>query len=526
MSIKRLFAFLIVFVLTLSVLSYSEDKNRVVIAEGDLIKLFEYDPAGKKFDMIWESAETGTAIKSPSFGINGMVLKDIDKDGKNELVAIDQFGIFIWGKNGKVPVYYNLRNGVARSSNSYVLPIDLDNDGVFEFVTQRKRGIRSMVRQIGAWKIQGAELAKVSEIELPGGTSWSLRIGDCDNDKSVDILTSGALIHVLGWEETTGFIEKARFPNNSNLVDVVRVADVDGNGTNEILASGNSGCFSIYSAREIWDSDKYDYPVVYQSTKLVEGAGHYTQGLDVADIDGDGKNEVLVGVTARRGEENDNIFVYDCDWGDTVRTRTNSMTLKKVFSMKLESSSIPGFTAGDLDNDGSDEIIYNNKYVLKFTRDSENQLQCTVLATLVERGSASLIGSFQPIGEDLTNAARIIPQNLFIDLKDNEIIESGQDYKIWVKVISPWKEAKNVLVRLESEMEKLKVLSGDFQIPVMEIGQTYDNRTAPFLISPEGITEGTYFSLRVEVSTEEGYQVLQSYTMGRSSDEANFFFSA
>ena len=54
-------------------------------------------------------------------------------------------------------------------------------------------------RYIEAWKFHGAELSLLSKIELPGGTSWSLREGDCDNDEISDILTSGALIHVLGW---------------------------------------------------------------------------------------------------------------------------------------------------------------------------------------------------------------------------------------------------------------------------------------------------------------------------------------
>lgn len=526
MLLKRSLIVLIVLVFCLSIPCFSQTKNRVVIAEGDVIKLFEYDPAEKKFNMIWESAETGTAIKSSSVGIVGMELKDLDKDGKNELVAIDQFGIFVWGKNGKMPVYYNLKNAVEPTSWSYVLPVDLDSDGFFEFVTQRESGVNVYKRTIAAWKVKMNELVNISEIELPGNTSWSLRAGDCDNDKTMDILSSGHFIHVLGWEETAGFFEKARFINNSQMVDVVQIADVDGNGTNEILASGNSGCFSVYSARKIQSADKYYYPVIYQSTKLVEGSGHYTQGLAVADIDGNGKNELLVGVSASGGGEHDDIFVYDYISGQSIRKSTDSMTLKKVFSMKLESSSIPGFVAGDLDNDGSDEIIYNNKYVLKFTRDSENQLHCTVLATLVDQGSASLIGPFQPTGEDITDSTRIVPQNLFIDLKDDEIIESGKNYKIWVKVNSPWKEAKNVLVRLESEMEKINVLQNEFQLPVMQAGKTYDNRNEPFLITPDRITAPTDFSLRVKISTEDGYMVSQSFNVCRSSNEANFHFSA
>lgn len=524
MVLKRSTILVVILILSLSIPSYSQTKNRVVIATGDKINLFEFNADTKKFDLVWESLETGSGINKWTPGIRGMELKDIDDDGKNELVAIDQFGLFVWGKNGRLPSYYNLRNAAFQSSYSYVVPLDLDGDNKDEFVTQRSEHFWGSGRKISTWKIKGNEFVKISEIELPGSTSWSLRSGDCDNDTTMDILTSSNFIHVLGWDEVEGFIEKNRFPNISNLVDVVHIADVDGDGTNEIVASGNSGCFTVYKARKQRDG-KLSYPVVFQSERLVEGSFHSTQGLEIADIDGDGDNEVLVGVTSRPNQKNDNIFVYEYTGGE-VHPGLTYMKLSKTFSMPLESSGIPGFYIGDADNDGQNEVIYNGKYVLKFVRDSENRLQCSTLATFGDRGTTALVGVFEPEGQEDSPASRIVPHDLYMDLKSGDTIESGKTYKFWVKVNSPWTEAQNVRVELESLTENIKVENGRVLFPLMDAGEIYDNENDPFLVMPGEITEETQFELQVKISAENGYQMTQNYSMVRSSIKENIMLEA
>ncbi|MFC2160964.1 FG-GAP repeat domain-containing protein [Acidobacteriota bacterium] len=523
MSIKRLSAVFIVIVFCMSIPCFSQTKNRVVIADGDKIKLFEFNVDTKEFDLVWKSLETGSGIKEGTRGIRGMALKDTDNDGKNELVAIDQFGLFVWGKNGRIPIYYNLKNAISQNNNSYVIPMDLDGDNIDEYITQRTPRI-GPGRKITAWQVNGSELKKISEIELPGGMSWSLRSGDCDNDTTMDILTSSNLIHVLGWDEAEVFFEKTSFPNISNLVDVVHIADVDGDGTNEIVASGNSGCFTVYKARKQRDG-KFTYPVVYQSEQLVEERGHFTQGLEIADIDGDGDKEVLVGVTSRPNEKSDNIFVYEYAGGE-VTPGVTYMKLDKTFSMPLEGSDIPGFYIGDADNDGLNEVIYNGKYVLKFSRDTENNLECTILATLGDMRTSALVGPFEPKGQENIHASRIVPQYLYMDLKSGDTIESGKTYKFWIKLNSPWSEAQNVRISLESLTDKINVKNREIVFPQMDAGKIYDNESDPFLVTPEDISQETQFELKVNITGENEYYLTQNYSMVRSSIKGNIMLEA
>ena len=499
-------------------------KNRIVIAEGDIIKLFEFNTETSIFDLIWESAETGTGIKSRTSGIVGITLEDLDGDGKNELLAIDQFGIFIWGNTGKIPQYYNLKNAVSQRNTSYIVPIKLDEDGGYEFVIQRSFNFRK--RKIEAFKLDGLNLINIAEIELPGGLSWSLRTGDCDNDEKEDIITSAEFIHVLGWKEANGFIEKARFSHNSNLVDMVRIADIDGDGNNEILASGNSGCFTVYSIRKSRKTGEITYPVIFHSEDL-EG---YTQGLETADLDGDGKKEILIGVTdkVKRGgpKENNNIVIFELKEAYISPGGMAKLSLEKALAMPLESSSIPGFAAGDIDGDGKDEAVFNNKYVLDFKRNDEGHFEAEILTTFAVHGSACVIGQFEPEGNDQPTSKRIIPQNFCIGLNRGDMIESGNSYKLWTKVISPWNAAKNVIIRLESETENIEIKNDEFALSQMEAGTVYDNSEFPFMVFVGDITADKDFRLKLLITTEDGYLLSQSYNQARSMDGANLIFNA
>jgi|GEM_PF-3505467 len=521
MIFKRLALIGIIALALLSIFAFpAQTKNRIAVSDTDKVVLYEYNPATKTFDIVWESAASGVGRTTGFLGIRDLALKDVDRDGKNELVAIDQFGIFVWGKNGKYPLYYNLKSGSFHRF-AYILPMDLDKDGTFEFLTQRSWD--NLNRKIEAWKFQNSEAVQISEIELPDGASWSLRSGDCDNDKTEDILTSARFIRVLGWDKAKGFFEKASFPNVSSLVDVVRVADVDGDGQNEIVASGNGGCFTIYKARmKSFKATDFDYPVIFQSDYL----GGYTQGLQIADIDGDGKNEILVGAVSPPKSKQDNIFVFEKRPGAAPGGPWEGrafLSFDKTFSMPLESSGIPGFFVGDADNDGRNEVIYNGRHVLKFSRDADGRLQCATLVALEGRKSGSMvaIGPFEPEGKDNPQGQRIISQNLITDLKAGDRIESRTEYRFWALLNSPWTDARNVRVRLISHSDDIKVLQGEALVPRIEAGIAADTKGTPFIIRPEDLKEMKPFELGLEITADGGYRLLQSFHLARNVQNRN-----
>lgn len=110
-------------------------KHRVVVEEGERFKAYEYASDSRTFRLVWESSPVGSGAK-PHPDINA-VLRDLDGDGRNELIATDRYGIFVWGQTGINPVYYSYDSLPRRNSQAFVLPIDWDRDGIFEFVSQR-----------------------------------------------------------------------------------------------------------------------------------------------------------------------------------------------------------------------------------------------------------------------------------------------------------------------------------------------------------------------------------------------------
>jgi hypothetical protein len=476
-------------------------KNRVIISEGNKLKAFEFNPVTSKFDQVWESANTGIAEKMG--GIKAPVLTDLDRDGKNELIAIDPMGIMIFGKTGKYPQYYNFDSSMFGRSDSQILPIDIDGDSVVEFITQGLWQDYGSQRLITIWKPSQNRLHKLSEIPLQGDISWSLAYADCDNDNISELLSASTLISIMKWDASKGLTVQASFANASSLVDVIRVADANNDGRNEIVASGNSGAFSIHTARSL-NGVTY-YPVAYQSEQFGgEGpSAAYTQGLLVTDIDGDGKNEVLVGLT---GKQVENILVFEIERG----SNPSRMRFRKIFGMPHDSSQILGFVAGDVDNDGKTEVIYNSKYVLKFSRDASDNLKCQVLAKITDYGIGAVVGTFEPTGADTVPGPRAILGRINVELPEDGHVFSGGKYKCWLNVTGVWADFKNVQITLESENKEIKIEKKAFRIDSIKQGQVLDNKEQPFVIRAEKVDNPTRINLRARLTAEGGFQVTRT----------------
>jgi len=488
MFLKCSAAVSIVLVLSLSIPSFaSQTKNRVAVSEADRIKLYEFNSSSLEFDLVWESADIRLNSRMGS-RMWDLHIVDIDNDNKCELIAVDQYGIFIWGKNGKYPQYFPLQGTLFNSRYNYISAVDIDGDSRMELITQRKNG--EGIRRISVWKIESNRLVPLDEIDLPGAISWSLRHGDFDGDGKSEILTSSNLIHILGWKDGEGLIIEAEIPNLAQLIDVVRPADIDGDGIDEIIASGNSGCFSAYKHRKIHDRDFY--PLYFQSLPEPGKRLVFSQGLHFSDIDGDGTKEILVGLTSRRGEKSDNILIYK----GQIRFEGPvgaAFQFKKVFSMPHESSGIPGFVIGDVNNDGQNEVIYNKKFVLKFNKDADGNMISESMGEISQRASGVAIGPFYPSGEDNPNGLRLIPTSVTIDMAEGEFIESEETYQIRVKLKSSWHDVSHIRISLESDTDAAEIEPKFLSIDSIDAGQEVENTKQPFILRTKSIEKLTLF---------------------------------
>lgn len=518
MFLKRSVAILILFFLALSIPSISsQTKNRVAVSEAGRIKLFEYNDSNQKFDIVWESADISLNSRMGT-SMRDLHIVDINDDGNPELVGIDQYGIFIWGKNGKYPQYFPLQGLMITSRNNYISFVDIDGDSKKEILTQQMRRAREK-RLITVWKIDSNQLFPQNEIELPGTASWSLRHGDFDGDGETEILTSANLIHILGWKDGEGLVIEAEIANVAQLVDVARPADINGDGVDEIIASGSSGCFSVYKHRKIHGMDYY--PLYFQSLIMPRDMHSNSQGLHFADIVGDGAKEILIGMTSRKSENDDNILVYKKLQSSSQRG--SAFQFEKVFSMPQMFSNIPGFVIGDLDNDGQNEVIYNNRFVLKFHNDVDGKMSCESMREISQRANSAAIGPFYPSGEDKPDGLRLNPMAVAVDLKGGEFIESNKAYEITVKLKSSWHDVRQICVGLESESDAVEIEPGSVSFDAINAGQEVENTEQPFVLRTKYVGKQTPFELKLVIETESGFRMEQKGMSLQSKSNNSIF---
>jgi hypothetical protein len=445
-----------------------------------------------------------------------MAVADWDLDGLNDLAVIDRLGFGILGDN---PSYFPFP--IAAIGDSQLLVKDLDGDGQVELITQREFERSSpfrTVRVLTVWRRSGSGLERLWEVELPGG-SYVLLHEDVDNDGEGELLSASDAIQVfhqipgrLEWEVGTEIPFVGQYPYGSfALIDVVRVADVDADGLNEILATGNSGRLTIYKHFERYGISRY--PVLWQSSMLVgeeltartpdSPPRSLSQGLGVWDVDCDGGAEALVGTMefgvhpdGLRGIGRILLFEYRQD-GSFETTWTSPWT---------GSAGIPALYPLDLNGDGCAEFIHNGEHIYSRSESSDG---FEVIRSFANRSGEVAIGNLGDLRFP-TDAVRIVPVGWSMPrlLDPNTEVEGTVSFK------SVWASAEDVSVRLVSDHPAVTVLeaggglgniasgqwkdSGVFRIRVNEPGGE------PGWVPDEGATTWVY--LRLEVSAASGYR--------------------
>lgn len=419
------------------------------------------------------------------------VIADFDHDGVNDLLVLDPLGLTVYGRS---PAYHPFPvAGVLSHPSTRLLIADVDGNGRDEVVTQRsfysEGDVLGAYRVIEIWKPVPTGLQPVWQRRFDGGSSYILEWADADNDGQNEILTGTDTITILKRTPLGEWNVAAELPNighpetpgdkfSGTVVDVVRVGDVDGDGKNEVVATGNSGVVTVYKHRVQRVSRREHYPVLWQSPRLVsEGlasaspgrmAGVYTQGLAVGDVDGDGgAAEILVATLEagiRQGESKSttggriHLFKYDGQRGFS-RTWKSGWT---------SPASIPAMQVADLDGDGRKEFLYNGADVYWRDRESNGfaaRPLCSDCGTSYRR---VVVGHLPELREP-TTAVRIVPVRW--SLPQGEL-QRGRQVSVAITLRSVWAEARDVVVTVAAADSSLKVAPQTVRVSAIPPGGT------------------------------------------------------
>jgi hypothetical protein len=239
---------------------------------------------------------------------------DFNGDGKNDL-AVAAFG---WRKTGLIAIVENRTTNPAqpafanhtidpRHGAIHVIPVDLNHDGKMDFVALLAQEFETVIAYINKGTGDFTFDQKVIyAAPHPNWGSSGIQLVDLDQDGDLDVLlTHGDTFddgivkpyHGIQWLENRGeypFTEHtiAQMPG----VHRAEAADIDGDGDLDIVAcallAGGSDVDEKMLPAVVWLEQTR--PGMFVRHTIEMGAPRHAT-LDVADIDGDGDIDIVVG---------------------------------------------------------------------------------------------------------------------------------------------------------------------------------------------------------------------------------------
>jgi len=298
-------------------------------------------------------------------GNRATILADMDGDGKLDLVVPNDQTY----SNFKVSIYRNISvPGTPLSAASFAPKVDFDGS-VTTIMDVDGDGKPDLIGHGGGPFVQGGSFSVRQNTSTPGNFSFGAPVytgtnyatlasiaADIDGDGLLDMISQGdsftkAVVISQNTTRSAPFtfnIEKS-FPVKAPVSGLV-VADFDGDGKPDIIAGGTDGSLSVLrnisSSNTIGTSSFAPY-------KVIDIAQTLFSYPTVADIDGDGKPDLVV------GSSSDSTI---CVLRNTSVAGTISFAPKVVF--KVQQLQYGGIAIADIDGDGKPDVIVtvNNDY--------------------------------------------------------------------------------------------------------------------------------------------------------------------
>jgi len=294
--------------------------------------------------------------------IIGLDVADVDGDGKNEVVFIDERTLYIYKLEGGKLVELIKFGGSFRNKYLWLDVADTDNDGKAEIYVNNTlgEGLDSF-----ALKWQNGQL-----VTLAKGQNWFFRVINFPDKGETLIgqkreMSAGFSpgIYLLN-QEGKGFRkgEKLDLPRWANALNFT-IGDITGQGKGEVILLSSADKLELYDSdgEEIWESNE-NYggkPTFINDTSGSSPVSRekifLPSRICLTDIDGDGRNEVVVCKNEQTARILAEMRFFTSGRIEFLRWRgTDMATVIKTGQM---SKYISDYQVADVDNDGQPELI-------------------------------------------------------------------------------------------------------------------------------------------------------------------------
>lgn len=305
---------------------------------------------------------------NPEHGVTNIAVDDVDGDG-----VVDLLWGAGWSSTGADYLYvantggtHNIKWQSVDLQGPFLGPLigDLDGDGNAELVicsNSSSSGYNGP--RIAVFDLATLALRAISSPSLIGyGGANDMEIRDLEGDGRAEIIIAGSysydgLIDVLSFSSSNVFNVKWANPTrpSGSPFTFVEIADLDGNGTSEIIAGNNiatSGSEGVYVYI-------YDYPSTgapWRSIKLASSSA-LMKGLVVTDVDGNGSKDIAALVSTG------DLYTFD---GPTRQLKNLKQQTGGTIIASRGSS--PGLIVGDISGVGHFWKFDMSSYIEEFAR--------------------------------------------------------------------------------------------------------------------------------------------------------------
>ena len=373
----------------ISNLDNSEDGKQETVCYSENGEIKVYDDSGNQLYSTFATG-LGYTYGAPAVG-------DLDGNGTKEIVMGLTNGIpsgtsriYVWSYDGTLKTQISYSGGYF--NNSIVL-CDIDKDGKDEIVTSVTPNTNTSSRIIVVYKLS-ADLSTYSLYSgwnfLPSQTisysisdnaylfSCEIAVGDVDNDGDLEIVANGYNVIKI-WKKDGTQLGNSITVDNSVLGKVAPlIADVDGDGVKDIIiGSGSSN--KIYAFKSNGTSI-VGFPLRTDAGSIFE------ESPSIADVDNNGKSDIIAAVSSASGGK---IYVWETngspdniEWGSERHNCRNTGEYKKTSPTAITSN-----TTWSMNNDICCNYTVESGATLTIT----SQINITELTKITVKSGGSLI---------------------------------------------------------------------------------------------------------------------------------------
>ncbi len=224
------------------------------------------------------------------YGAYNMLSQDMDNDGKPEVISAANGGGITIATNNSTPGTINFgryNNGSTGGAAQSIAVADFDGDGLKDIVTNSAimRNTSTGVGNVGLLYVTDSRLV----------SNYQVGAGDFNNDGKIDIIGENGNTVWIAFNTSTGpgnfnFTARQVVQNVGSRCTGIQVADIDGDGKTDFIAS-QGGANRAVSIRNTTANGSltasFESPEYWSSDPT--GAGTFPYRAMIADFDKDGR---------------------------------------------------------------------------------------------------------------------------------------------------------------------------------------------------------------------------------------------